>query len=83
MDSTVYIVVDESVREAATNDATVVHVSVVRANDQVIVGVEDDGHPRRSQAVHLADRVGAMGGVMTMRDLDGAGNRLEAQLPCG
>jgi hypothetical protein len=50
---------------------------VRRQEGVLIVAVEDDGAPRSSPLVHLADRVGALGGSLHVGDTS-----LRAELPC-
>ena len=42
-----------------------------------LVAIEDDGAPRSARLVHLADRVGALGG-----SLDVGATTLRAEIPC-
>ena len=82
VDAAAYITVDEAIRDAAARQATLVGVSVARADDLLSVCVEDDGWPRQNQLVHVADRVGAMAGTISISRPGSSTNRLEARLPC-
>jgi signal transduction histidine kinase len=74
---TVYVVVDESIDEAAGRGAGWLRVGVRREAGCLVVEVEDDGGPRHARLVHLLDRVGALGGA-----LDAGANTLRAEVPC-
>jgi hypothetical protein len=52
-------------------------VRVDRENDRLVITAVDDGAPRSSRLVHLADRVGALGG-----SLDVAATTLRVDMPC-
>ena len=57
-----YMTAAEAIDEAAARGATRVSVEVVREGDRLVITINDDGAGRTSQLVHLADRVGALGG---------------------
>ena len=65
-DAAVYALVDEAVAAAALRGATSASLSVQRTGTNVTVGFEDDGAPTGEVAVHLADRVGAVGGSVAI-----------------
>ena len=46
-------------------------------DERLLVKVEDDGSERTSTMIHLADRVGAIGGVLEVE-----GTTLRAEIPC-
>jgi hypothetical protein len=50
---------------------------VRRDGSVLVMAIEDDGAPRSSPLVHLADRVGALGGSLDVGD-----TTLRAELPC-
>jgi signal transduction histidine kinase len=77
VERTVYVVVDESIDEAAGRGAGWLRVGVRRDAGRLVVGIEDDGSPRRAQLVHLLDRVGALGGSLDVGD-----TTLRAEIPC-
>jgi signal transduction histidine kinase len=72
-----YATVAEAIEDAAARQATFLSAEVVIASGRVGVTVHDDGGPRRSGLVHLADRVGALNGSL---DLSPGGLRVE--IPC-
>jgi signal transduction histidine kinase len=72
-----YVTVDEAIRDAAARRATSVSVSVAVGEGQLVITATDDGAPRDASLVHVADRVGALGGV-----LDEAPGLLRAVIPC-
>ncbi|HEX6652075.1 MAG TPA: histidine kinase [Thermoleophilaceae bacterium] len=78
VERTVYVVVDESIGEAAERGAGWLRVGVSREADSLVVALDDDGSPRQARLVHLQDRVGALGGA-----LDAGANTLRAEIPCG
>ena len=58
--------VDEAVAAAALRGATSASLSVQRTGTSVSVGFEDDGARTGEVPVHLADRVGAVGGSVAI-----------------
>jgi len=78
-------------REALANvarhaQASVVRVSVLAADDQVVVMVEDNGvgaDPARARGglVNLRDRAGDLGGTFTVRPRDGGGTVIDWRVP--
>ena len=54
-----------------------VAVSAPRDDERLVVTVEDDGAERTSTMVHLADRVGAVGGSLEVEP-----TTLRAEIPC-
>ena len=73
-----YLVVRDAVDDAATRAATHVVARVDATADRLVVEVRDDGGARSSDGlVHLADRVGALGGRMDVH-----GPRVRAEIPC-
>jgi signal transduction histidine kinase len=72
-----YVIVAESVEDAAARRATGADVEVRRDGNQLVIRFADDGQPRTIGMVHVADRVGALGGTVE------AGPRvLRAEIPC-
>jgi hypothetical protein len=49
----------------------------VREGSHLVIAAEDDGLPRSARPVHLADRVGALGG-----SLDAGDWTVRAEIPC-
>jgi signal transduction histidine kinase len=77
VETTAYVTVAEAIDEAAGRGATFVSVAVVREGESLMITVRDDGARRSSQLVHLADRVGALGG-----SLDLGPTTLRAEIRC-
>jgi signal transduction histidine kinase len=77
VETAVYLLVAEALDDAAGRAASHAAVSVVADGGRLGVTVEDDGSDRTSAMVHLADRVGALDGRLTVER-----TRLQAQLPC-
>ncbi|MEO5792783.1 MAG: histidine kinase, partial [Gaiellaceae bacterium] len=78
VETAAYIVVDDAVIEAARRTATHAVVRVQGDERSLVVEVEDDGAAAGSVPVHLADRVGALGGRV-----ERVGCVLRAEIPCG
>jgi signal transduction histidine kinase len=77
VETTTYVTVAEAIDDAARRGATFLAARVRRDGGQLVITVEDDGAPRRSHLLHLADRVGAVGG-----SLDVGATTLRAEIPC-
>ena len=78
IERTAYVVVDAAIEDAAGRGATWLAVRVERDRERLVVATDDDGAPRSARLVHLADRVGALGGTFIVGD-----TKLRAELPCG
>ena len=78
VEATAYFVVAEAIEDAARRGASHAVVSAPRHDEQLVVKVEDDGEQRTSEMVHLADRVGAVGGRLQVEP-----TTLLAEIPCG
>jgi signal transduction histidine kinase len=72
-----YVAVDEAIRDAAARRAPAVSVTAVVRDGRLVITADDDGTPRDASLVHVADRVGALGGR-----LDLAPTNLRAEIPC-
>lgn len=72
-----YVVVTEAIHDSIGRGARYAAVSTVSTDGQLVVTVTDDGADRGSSMVHLADRVGAVGGNLTLEPTS-----LRAELPC-
>jgi signal transduction histidine kinase len=77
VETAAYRAVVEGVEDAAGRGATFVSVDVGREEQRLIVTLRDDGADRTSPLVHLADRVGALGG-----SLEVGKTTLRAVVPC-
>ena len=78
VERTAYVVVDAAIGDAAGRGATWLAVRVDRDREGLVVATDDDGAARSARLVHLADRVGALGGALVVSD-----TKLRAELPCG
>ena len=78
VERTAYVVVDVAIEDAAGRGATWLAVRVDLTRERLVVATDDDGAPRSARLVHLADRVGALGGALVVGD-----TKLRAELPCG
>jgi signal transduction histidine kinase len=77
VERTAYYTVEEAIHDAAARGGTFATVAVSRAGDRLVISVEDDGTERDTPLVHVADRVGALGGTV-----DAGVTVLRAELPC-
>jgi GAF domain-containing protein len=66
-ETTVYLLVDETLAQAAGGGATELGVRVADRGDRLLVRLDHDGTPRDA-APELADRVAALGGTLESRD---------------
>jgi signal transduction histidine kinase len=72
-----YVTVDEAIRDAAARRASAIDVSATVQGGRLVVTAADDGAPRQASLVHVADRIGAHGGVLEL-----APTLLRAEMPC-
>lgn len=77
VETAAYLTVSEAITDATGRRATVVSVDVRKEGGRLVVTVRDDGTDRSSTLVHLADRIGALGG-----SLDVGRTTLRAEIPC-
>jgi signal transduction histidine kinase len=77
VETVAYLTVSETMGDAAGRNATFVHVNVAREPERLVVQIRDDGAPRTSTLLPIADRVGALGG-----SLDVGPHSLRAEIPC-
>jgi signal transduction histidine kinase len=77
VERTAYVVVDDAIDDATARGATWLAVKVRHDADRLLVATDDDGTPRSARLVHLADRVGALGG-----SVDVGSTTLRAAIPC-
>jgi glucose-6-phosphate-specific signal transduction histidine kinase len=74
VERTAFVVASEAIDAAAQVNATQVRIRVFRNEDQLILEAEGAGP---GPFVHLADRVGALGGRFTTE-----ASLIRAELPC-
>jgi signal transduction histidine kinase len=74
VEAALYVAAREAIDDAARRGAT---WSSVEVAGRVTLTVEDDGAARSSPLVHVADRIGALGGGTTF-----GANSLRAEVPC-
>jgi signal transduction histidine kinase len=77
VETTAYVAVADAIEDAHRRGASFVAARVDREGDLLVITAEDDGAPRGMHLVHLADRVGALGG-----SLEVGGTSLRAEIPC-
>jgi signal transduction histidine kinase len=77
VETAAYVVVTEAIADAARRGARYAAVSTPRDGERLVVTVEDDGSERTSTMIHLADRVGAVGGHVEVK-----ATTLRAEIPC-
>jgi signal transduction histidine kinase len=77
VETTAHLVVADAIADAHARGASVLAARVVRQGGRLVITAEDDGAPRSGRLVHLADRVGALGGA-----LDVGHATLRAEIPC-
>ena len=77
VETAAYFVVAEALEDAAGRGAGYAAVSAVQEGGHLVVTVEDDGSERTSSMVQVADRVGAVGGSLTVEP-----RRIRAEIPC-
>jgi signal transduction histidine kinase len=77
VETAAYLTVAEAIDDAARRGATLVGADVRRDGGDLLVMVDDDGVERRSRLLHLADRVGALGGTLEAR-----ARTLRVEIPC-
>jgi signal transduction histidine kinase len=73
-----YVTVDEAIRDAAARHAAAIRVGAAVRDGHLVVTASDDGAPRATSMIQLADRVGALGGVLELE-----ATSLKAEIPCG
>jgi signal transduction histidine kinase len=77
VETTAYVVVAEAIDDAARRGADYAAVSAACRDKHLVVEVEDDGSERTASLIHLADRVGAVGGRLHVEP-----TKLRAEIPC-
>jgi signal transduction histidine kinase len=77
VETAAYLTVTDAISNAVERKATVVAVNLAREDKQLVVQIKDDAAGDGSELVHLADRVGALGG-----SLEVGPHSLRAEIPC-
>jgi len=77
VETAAYLVVAEAIDDAARRDASCATIRAPRRDERLVVEVDDDGSARTSTMIHLADRVGAVGGSLEVEP-----TALRAEIPC-
>jgi signal transduction histidine kinase len=77
VETAAYLTVTEAIANAVERKATVVSVNLAREDKQLVVQIKDDAAGGGSELLHLADRVGALGG-----SLEVGPHSLRAEIPC-
>jgi len=77
VETAAYVTVVEAVADASQRGAGSVLVRVQQDDGRLVVDVEDDGSERVSRLTHVTDRVGALGGEVSIER-----RTLRAELPC-
>jgi hypothetical protein len=77
VETAAYLTVSEAVHDATGRGASFVSADVRLEWPRLVVVARDDGSPRSSALIHLADRIGALGG-----ELDVRASNLRAVIPC-
>ena len=73
-----YLMVAEAIEDAAGRGAGYAAVTAAYRDGNLTVTVEDDGRSRTSSMTAIANRVGALGGILTVEP-----TRLGVEIPCG
>ena len=77
VETAAYLTAAEAIDEAGRRRATHVSVDLSRRDERLVIATRDDGGDRTSSLVHLADRIGALGG-----SLEVGATTLHAEIPC-
>ena len=77
VETAAYLTVTEAIADAVGREATFVSVDVAREDAELVVQVRDDGAAGTSALLHIADRVGALGGSLEVRP-----HSIRAEIPC-
>ena len=78
VETAAYLLVVEAIEDAAGRSASYAAVSVSHRDGRLTVAVEDDGRDRTAPMAEIADRVGALDGILTVKP-----TWMGAQIPCG
>jgi signal transduction histidine kinase len=77
VETAAYFVVAEAIDDAARRGASYAAVGALRHEQRLVVKLADDGSARTSEMIHVADRVGALGGRLEIEP-----TTLRAEIPC-
>jgi signal transduction histidine kinase len=77
IENAAYVLVAEALNEAAARGASRATVTAERDAGRLVITVADDGPPRTSLLIEVADRIGAVGRQMRLEATE-----LRAELPC-
>ena len=78
IETAAYLMVAEAIEDAAGRGAGYAAVTAAHRAGRLTVIVEDDGQGRSASMTGIADRVGALGGILTVGP-----TRLGVEIPCG
>jgi signal transduction histidine kinase len=78
IETAAYLMVAEAIEDAAGRGAGYAAVTAAHRDGRLTVTVEDDGQARSASLTEIADRVGALGGILTVEP-----TRLGVDIPCG
>jgi signal transduction histidine kinase len=77
VETAAYLTVTEAIANAVERKATAVSVNLAREDEHLVVQIKDDAAGGGSEPLHLADRVGALGG-----SLEVGPHSVRAEIPC-
>ena len=78
IETAAYLMVAEAIEDAAGRGAGYAAVTVSHLDGRLTVTVEDDGQCRSASMTEIADRVGALGGILTVEP-----TWMGVEIPCG
>ena len=78
VETAAYLMVAEAIEDAAGRGAGYAAVTVAHRDGRLTVTVEDDGQCRSASMTEIADRVGALGGILTVEP-----TWMGVEIPCG
>jgi signal transduction histidine kinase len=78
IETAAYLMVAEAIEDAAGRGAGYAAVTVAHLDGRLTVTVEDDGQCRSASMTEIADRVGALGGILTVEP-----TWMGVEIPCG
>ena len=78
IETAAYLMVAEAIEDAAGRGTGYAAVTVAHLDGRLTVTVEDDGQCRSASMTEIADRVGALGGILTVEP-----TWMGVEIPCG